>query len=212
MYKINLNKKKGFTLIELVVVAGIMSAIMLLITFNSRTFNEGLVLQTASSEVSLAMRQAQSFGISIKQSNNGVNSFDKPYGIVFDLQNQTNYFIYSDTNNNFKYDGTSGCSGSDECREKNNIRGATKVNRVCAKYTSNSSLTCFNGSARYLVLTYVRPNPEPVIKIYDSSNSEIVGPWKEALVELISNNGTKMYVVTDSASGQIVIQSTPIIP
>lgn len=211
MSKLLLYKKRGFTLIELIVVASIMSAIMLLVTFNSRRFNEDLALQTAANEVSLAMRQAQSFGVSIRQSATGSTDFNKPYGIAFDVQNPTNFFIYSDTDNDRVYDGTVACTGSDECREKSLLRGGITIRRVCAEYL-NSTLTCFSGTARYLVLTYVRPNPEPVIKVYNSSGVEIAGPWKTAYVELVSRNGTLVYVVTDYLSGQIVVQSTPVIP
>lgn len=211
MSRLSSYKKRGFTLIELIVVASIMSAIMFLVTFNSRRFNDDLALQTAAGEVSLAMRQAQSFGISIKQSASGSTDFSKPYGIVFDLQNPANFFIYSDTDNDRAYDGATSCTGTDECREKSILRSGVTIRRVCAEYM-NSTLTCFSGGARYLTLTYVRPNPEPVIKVFNSSNAEIVGPWKTAYVELSSQNGTRIYVLTDYLSGQIVTQSTPVIP
>ncbi len=211
MYKVFLHNKKGFTLIELVVVASIMGVIMLLVTFNSRRFNDDLALQTAASEVSLAMRQAQTFGVSIRQSATGSTDFSKPYGIAFDLQNATNFFIYSDTDNDRVYDGGTTCSGADECREKSLLRNGVSLRRVCAEYM-NSTLTCFSGAARYMTLTYVRPNPEPVIKVFNSSGTEIVGPWKTAYVELVSSNGTRIYVLTDYLSGQIITQSTPVIP
>ncbi len=203
--------QKGFTLIELIVVASIMSAIILLVTFNSRRFNDDLALQTAASEVSLAMRQAQSFGVSIKQTQSGSTDFNKPYGIAFDLQTPTNFFIYSDTNGDRKYDGAVACTGADECREKSILRGGVSVRRVCAAYM-NDTITCFSGAARYLVLTYVRPNPEPVIKVHDTNKAEISGPWKTAYIELVNQRGTLMYVLTDYLSGQIMIQSTPVIP
>lgn len=196
---------------ELIVVASIMSAIMLLITFNSRRFNDDLALQAAADEISLAMRQAQSFGISIMQAQPGSSDFNKSYGIAFDLQSPTNFFIYSDTNGDRKYDGTVPCAGTDECREKSVLRGGVSLRRVCAAYM-NDTLTCFNGTARYLVLTYVRPNPEPVIKVLDTTKAEFAGPWKTAYVELVNSNGALIYVVTDYLSGQIMIQSVPIIP
>lgn len=203
--------KKGFTLVELVVVIGIMSAIMLLVVFNSRKFNEDIGLQTAAAEVSLGIRQAQIFGVSIKQSAAGSADFSKPYGVVFDLSNPTNFFIYSDTDNDRAYDGGVACTGADECREKSVLRGGVTVRRVCAEHM-NSALTCFSGTARYLVLTYVRPNPEPVIKVFNAAGVEIVGPWKIAYVELVNQNNKLIYVTTDYLSGQIVVQSTPVIP
>jgi len=202
-------KKMGFTLVELMVVVGIMSVIMLLVGFNSRRFNDDLILRTAATDVSLALRQAQSFGISVKESSGGSATFTAPYGAAFDLTNPTYTFIYSDTNNNRAYNGTLPCTGTDECREKALIRGAVQISRLCASYLSNGVLSCFAGNnVRYLIFTYVRPNPEPVIKLFDSNGAEIVGPWKTGYVELVSQKGTLMYVSTDSVSGVITIQNT----
>ncbi len=204
-------KERGFTLVELVVVVGIMSVIMLLVFFNSKRFNDDLNLRTAATEISLALRQAQSFGVSVRESNcTAGGSFCAPYGAVFDLTNSKYSFIYSDTDNDRIYDGTLACTGSDECREKNILRGSVVVNRLCATALSGGAVNCFPANnLRYMVLTYVRPNPEPVIKVFNSANTEIAGgPWKTAYVELKSLNGTLMYVTTDSVSGVITLQNT----
>lgn len=211
MCKLFSQNERGFTLVELIVVISIMSIITLLVTFNNYRFNNDFAIQTAASEVSLAMRQAQSFGVSSKQAQTNSADFNKSYGIAFDLQNPKNLFIYSDTNGNRAYDGGVSCDGSDECREKSVLRSGISIQRVCADYM-NGTQTCFNGGARYLTLTYVRPNPEPIIKVFNGSNVEITGPWKTAYIELVSQNGTRIYVLTDYLSGQITIQSTPVIP
>lgn len=209
MYNFFPQHKRGFTLVELIVVVGIMSVIMLLVVFNSRNFNDDLALRASANEISLAMRQAQNFGISVKESSSGGANFGAPYGIAFDLSNPTYAFIYSDTNNNRAYNGTLACTGSDECRENILIRGGIQINRLCAIYTASGALNCFaGGGMRYMVLTYVRPNPEPVIKIFDGSNVEVVGPWKTAYIELIGPRGSLLYVVTDSSSGLITLQNT----
>ncbi len=210
MYNLFQKKERGFTLVELVVVVGIMSAIMLLVFFNSKRFNDDLNLRTAATEISLALRQAQNFGISVKESSSGSATFTAPYGAAFDLTNATYAFVYSDTNNDRAYNGTLACPGSDECREKFLLRGGIRVNRLCATALSGGAVNCFSGNnIRYMALTYVRPNPEPVIKVFNSSNTEIAGgPWKTAYVELRSSNSTLMYVVTDSVSGVISLQNT----
>lgn len=203
MDKILSHKRRGFTLVELVVVCGIIAVIMTVVVFNSRKMNDGLALKTAANEVSLAMRQAQNFGISVREASPG--QFNAPYGVWFDLLNPTNIFIYSDNNNNRAYNGSWDCAGSDECRERIPLRAGVRINRMCTTYM-NDVLTCFASNFRSSVLTYVRPNPEPVIKTFDTSNVEITGPWKKFYLELVSQQGTMMYVVTDSVSGQITIQ------
>lgn len=199
--------RKGFTLVELVVVTGIMSAIMLLVFFNGRKFNDGLALRTAGDVVASTLRRAQNFGISVREVQLNSGSFSTPYGVAFDLSTPRTIFLYADTNNNRAYNGTFACTGVDECKERFYIQRGIVIQRVCATYY-NDTLTCFNGTNRVTVLTYVRPNPEPVIKAFDAGGSEIAGPWKKLYVELVSPKGTLLYVVTDSISGQITVQNT----
>lgn len=191
-------KNKGFTLVELIVVIGIMSIIMVLVVFNSRNLNDDLALKAASSEVSLALRQAQNYGITVKQ---GVTNFNDPFGAVLDLTRPSEIIIYSDINNNRIYD-TSG-----EFREKILILGGIRINKLCSVDSFNT-LTCPTPSAQYMTLTYVRPNPEPIINFVNSSNASLGGSWKKVYIELVSPKGKISYVVTDSSSGQITIQST----
>jgi len=198
-------QKKGFTLIELVVVAGIIGGIMLVVTFNSRKFTDKISLKSAVTEVSLAMRQAQNFGVSVKESSS--NQFNAPYGIVFDLSNPTYAFIYSDANNNRTFNGAVVCAGSDECVERISFRGGVTVNLLCATKIINNDLDCFNSTARYMVLTYVRPNPEPIITVFRADGSQIFDAWKKVYVGIRSQQGVMMYVVTDSVSGQITVQN-----
>lgn len=207
MFKFFAKKDRGFTLVELIVVTGIMGVIMLLVVFNSRRLNDDLSLKTAATEVSFAFRQAQNFGISVKESSVGSASFNAPYGTVFDLSNPTTILIYADTDNDRVYDGALTCSGTDECREKIILRGGVVVNRFCGTDSSNN-FSCFNPSIRYFVFTYVRPNPEPIINSVNQGNVATGGPWKKAYIELINRKGTLMYIVTDSVSGQVTIQNT----
>lgn len=207
MFKSFTYNNRGFTLVELIVVTGIMGVIMLLVVFNSRGLNEDLSLKTAATEVSFALRQAQNFGISVKESSAGSAFFSAPYGTVFDLTNPSTILVYVDIDNDRVYDGALTCSGTDECREKILLRGDITVNRFCATDFSNT-FSCFDPSIRRFVFTYVRPDPEPIIKSVNASNVATGGPWKKAYIELINRKGTLMYVVTDSVSGQITIQNT----
>lgn len=207
MFKFSVKKDRGFTLVELIVVTGIMGVIMLLVVFNSRRLNDDLTLKTAATEVSFALRQAQNFGISVKESSAGSASFNAPYGTVFDLSNPNTILIYADIDNDRVYDGVLTCSGTDECREKVLLRGGVTVNRFCTTDLSDI-FSCANSSIRYFVFTYVRPNPEPVIKLVNQGNVAVGGPWKKAYIELINRKGTLVYIVTDSVSGQVTIQNT----
>src|SRR3990167_1379889 len=96
----NITKYKsgaGFTLIELMVSISIVSVIMTVVLFTYSSFNDSLALSAAGQEVASAVRQAQTYGLSVKEFSVGSEQFTSGYGIYFDpVSDPTNYYIFVD--------------------------------------------------------------------------------------------------------------------
>ncbi len=142
---------KGFTLVELMVSITIMVVILGVVLFNSRGFDSSIVLTNLAYDVGLSVREAQSYGISVKGYNPTPNTpFAYPYGIHFDSSNPTQYVIFVDLNGDGVYTGN-------ETIKTYTIKGAYKISNLCTL----SGTTCTN--ATVLDITFLRPNPDAII-------------------------------------------------
>ena len=104
--------KKGFTLVELLVVVSIIGVISTVIVFNHKKFNDNLEITNLSHDVALYIRQAQVYGVSVKElkdiSLTEEERFDTPYGIHFDIKlavNNKSFIFFADKNKDGRYNG-----------------------------------------------------------------------------------------------------------
>ncbi len=159
--------RTGFSLVELMISIGIIGVIMSVVIINYSSFTEKLALSAAGQEMALAIRQAQIYGTSVKDSSPGI--FNYSYGVYFFLNQPFDpsiYYIFVDKNFNRKYDEGDGCGGIDtECVEKVEMRNGTKVNGFC---NSSSCPSGVNPSFRGLSITFDRPKTNAIIKTVTS--------------------------------------------
>jgi len=162
--------KHGFTLAEVMVTISIVSIIMTVVLFSYREFSDKLALSAAGQEIAIAIRQAQTYGLSVKEVVSGGGNFDSAYGIYFDSTNNNtnkNYYIFADAPialpnpiGNKEYDVLSGCgSGSTECVEKFTLRDGVFISSIS---------DC--PAARSMHITFFRPNPDAYIKFLNNGN------------------------------------------
>jgi prepilin-type N-terminal cleavage/methylation domain-containing protein len=195
--------KKGFTLIEVMIAVGIVSLIMGTVLFNYSAFNDDLALSAAGQEIAIAVREAQTYGLTVKEAATGGGQFNYAYGIVFDPSNSpTGYLVFVDSNANKKYDAGNGCgSGATECVEQFALRNGMRVTGVC-----DASGTCPPGvSNRILDVTFLRPNPDSYIALTDLSGNIVSGPSNTGKVVVTSPKGTRL-VVTIESTGQVLVK------
>ncbi len=191
---------KAFTLAELLVSVAIVSLIMTTVLFNYSVFNDNLALSAAAQEVSVAMREAQTYGLTVKEVSAGGGQFTSGYGIYFDLSNAGSYIVFVDTNNNQRYDVGSGCgSGSTECVEKFDLRNGVTISNLCS-----GGVCPPNAQTKMLHITFLRPNPNAQINFTNNGNQFVFGPATDGKVILISPKG-KTTGVEMQSSGQISI-------
>jgi len=190
--------KNGFTLVELMVTVSIVSLLMATILFNYSTFTDNLALSSAEQEVSVAIRQAQTYGINVRESSVSSGVFDYGYGVYFDPTDNGNYYLFVDSNGDKKYTPGNGCgSGSTECVSKFTLRNNVKISNVC------DPTTCYN--TKTLNITFLRPIPDANVYLFNSDGTIYSGPITTGKIELTSAKG-KVARVTIENTGQIVVQ------
>lgn len=94
-----LNKKpareaRGFTLVEMVVVLGIIAVISVIVLSGQSRFNQSLLLTDTTYTLAFSARQAQSFGLS-SRAFGGVRNAG--YGLRFDRATPSSYILFADT-------------------------------------------------------------------------------------------------------------------
>ena len=165
-------KNGGFTLIELLVTIVIFVILTGVVLFNQNGFNNTVLINNLAYDIALTIRQAQNYGVDVNESQ--VNTFNAPYGVVFNTGNNKNFILFADTgtsggvdtNGNpvpdYKYTGSGSCLASDpsdpECIQKYNISSGSYIKSICTK-KNGSACTLTNS----LTILFQRPNPDALI-------------------------------------------------
>ncbi|MFA6094368.1 MAG: type II secretion system protein [Candidatus Paceibacterota bacterium] len=82
----------GFTLVEMLIAIGIITALSGVVLFNYGSFNSSLALTNLAYDIALTVRQAEYYGIGSKSSE---GDFTTGYGVHFDTVQNTTYNIFS---------------------------------------------------------------------------------------------------------------------
>ena len=194
----------GFTLVEMLVSVSVLGLIMSVALYNYGTFNDDLVLSSAGQEIAIAMRQAQTYGLTVKEVSTHGGVFSSAYGIYFDTDTEpTSYYIFADTNSNFKFENGNGCgsgAGPTECVEKFNLRNGVKVTDVCNQSACSGVL-----GVKMMDVTFLRPNPDARIYFSNSSGVILAGPSLTGKIILTSPKG-KSLTITVESTGQVSVE------
>lgn len=99
--------KKGFTLTELLVVAGIIFLMLGIVLANWRSGPSELLLQRSAHKLAQDIRRAGEMAMSAREFQGAVPQGG--YGIHFNFPSEnTSYILYADLNGNENYDGSDG--------------------------------------------------------------------------------------------------------
>lgn len=156
---------RAFTLVELLVSIGIFMMMTALLVSKYGNFNSSVLLTNVAYDVALAIRQAQTYGVSVKGFQNDPNdpaTFDKAYGIhlstvasdcgVAGGSTKSSFILFADG------DGDNSCDGSDISYSTYNIKKGIYVSSIC----DTPDLTDCSFTSADVV--FKRPSPEPVLK------------------------------------------------
>lgn len=180
-------KQRGFTMIELVVVTGIMVVITSIMLANNAKFGGVVILRNLVYDMALSMREAQTYGISVRKFGSGAGDFTAGYGLDFQLTNGTSYLLFADVlGENGLYDD------AEELVQAYNIGRGFRITDLCASQTGSGAETC--GLDRITVV-FVRPEPDAHIRVnglsalYQRARIVVSGPQGDSAAVLVEATG-----------------------
>jgi len=181
-------RSPAFTVIELLVVCGIMVVVSAIIFANNNRFGGQVLLQNFAYDLALSVRQAQVYGISVRRF--GASTFSAGYGMHFDLQDPYDYVLFADAASpvNGLYDGPS------ELVQSTSINRGYFVSKLCAPAGTDASCTSGTSVSKLDVL-FIRPEPDAWISGDASScvlNKSLCQPSARIVVESPRGDSTTM--------------------
>ncbi len=178
--------------------------------FRQQGFNSSTLLRSLSYSVALSIRQAQVYGVSVRESGIGTGVFAQGYGVQFSnngcgLGNTNRYQLFSDVDNDGQLD-----SGEElPCFTVGNGRGTDyKIKDFCA-VDSGGTASCLSASAiTSLAVYFRRPNPDACFQTsaFPAACAQGAMPrYSYAYIQLQSQGGTDIRTVKVNTSGQITV-------
>jgi len=209
---------------ELMVSLSIMVTISTVVAMNQRQFGAGAALKNIVNNLSLSLRQAQVYGISVKEYSTGFQSayttstFNAGYGVHFNINppttgDNTSYVFFADrvrivgtatTSPNGMYGSGISCPAfgtgnpPSECLEKIILSMGHTISALCT--IRNGTEDCGNTS---LDISFKRPEVEARI-IFNGDETGSAG-LSVACAEVSSSDGKKNSVVVYT-TGQISVR------
>jgi prepilin-type N-terminal cleavage/methylation domain-containing protein len=207
--------KKGFTLIEILVVITIMGVLTTIVLANYKGLGSDTGLSNVAYDMALSVRQTQSYSLGAQVFNDpsttscetgkdaSGNTFTRNWGIMFD--SDSNYTIYADKN----------CGKTGEIDENNskeiskvvNMPSGYKIRAVAFVNSSGgSSQTGINQALgqgnRYLTLVFPKGKANAIISYKNGGGANTNGNSAEICIE--ASSGKQMKVVV-AKTGQVSI-------
>lgn len=221
--------KKGFTIVELMVVVSIMVIMTSVIFFNYNKFNESTLMTSVAYDLSLTIRQAQVYGVAVRQgygsqsapidtSSIGDTNFRWGYGVHFDklavapgspVELFTDYPSVNLPNGNHVGNGiyNTAVAEGDVSLQPYSFQRGIKISQLCVTVSSPSgpSETCTYDT---LDVTFKRPEPEATIsaKLANAANSSLINNAVSARIELHNKDDSIKKSVVVYPTGQISVQ------
>jgi len=181
---------RGFTVIELLVVLGIILLFTGVALFNQSTARGIFEIDAATQEIILNIREAQVYGVSALETSLGAGGFDYAYGIRFPGgPEQLVFFV--DLNDN-------GLWENPESIRSIEVKSGYEITSRCSQI---ATVVC--GAAD---VTFKRPNPSAVIIITQIPSGPATVEEDVVLTVIQSSDPSNTRDIIIEESGQIYIQ------
>lgn len=192
---------RGFTLIELMVAISIFVFMTAIIMAKYNSFYSGTIFNNLAYDVALTIRQAQTYGISVKVdiSDDSTGSFDKAYGVHF---NQVPAPDYSNVFLLYSYDKNLPVYSLKNQEKKYTLKQGAKFKQFCVGSDSSCSISFSAGDI--LDIVFQRPNPEAII--CRTTGGTMSCGYKFARITLMAVDGATTKTVEVNSVGQISVK------
>lgn len=200
----------GFTLAEVVVSLGIMVLVLSIVLANQSTYTATAALNNNADTIYLSMREAQTYGVGVREFSPGSTEFNISYGLAFNISSSGSnnaYIFFADRGAlNSRYDSGWACptGGASECISKTLLTHGTTISQICyIRYNGNTM--CNIGGAD---IVFARPETEARIMVFNQAGN-YMDPQPDNLagvrIDLVSPGG-RTRTVSVYKTGQISVQ------
>ncbi|MEK7503273.1 MAG: prepilin-type N-terminal cleavage/methylation domain-containing protein [Patescibacteria group bacterium] len=185
---------RGFTLIEVVVVIGVMAVIATITLISFPQFSERVGIEQEAGKLALAARRAQSNALAVREFQPGSGIFPS-YGVNVSMSNPLQYVVFGDPNATNRFE-----SFLSEAVETTAVEKRVSIYRICGNSQSIPQGSCALSSADII---YIRPTPTIVLTGVDSG---IPALYNDIKVVLRNSDGSIERNVIIWSTGQISIE------
>jgi type II secretory pathway pseudopilin PulG len=193
------NSTAGFTIMELVAVMGIIVVVSAVTLANNARFGGSVLLQNLAYDMALSIRQAQVYGIAVR--NYGSGNFSALYGMHFDISDATHYELFADVSGSGIYDPSKNVPPSPYV-----IGRGYRIDGLCSPAGTDPA-TCTR--VGQLDVVYKRPEPDARITAGSGGGQTCIqnpSQCKESARIIVKSPRGDIMSVLVEATGQISVQ------
>ncbi|MDP3645696.1 MAG: prepilin-type N-terminal cleavage/methylation domain-containing protein [bacterium] len=195
---------KGFTIIEMLVVVGIIVVVTATVLANNAKFGGTILLQNLAFDIALSTREAQIYGLSVQKFR---SSFTSPFGVHFDINggNNKTYTVFADAIGveNGHYDCPNPLDKPTcELVQSTTITRGFHISDLCVTPISGTE----DCNATVLDVVYKHPEPDAYIRICTTPAQCSTTLNQRARVVVTSPRGDSTNICIE-INGQISVHS-----
>jgi prepilin-type N-terminal cleavage/methylation domain-containing protein len=191
--------QRGFTLVELLITIVIFVMLTGVVLFNQNKFDSTVLLKNLAYDIALTIRQAQTYGVNVKESQQSGNF--SSYGVYIKSDETQKIIFFSDIDGDKSFsDEDMSCPANDvdsECMQKYTLKRGNYISKICVMNTGESS--CLEISE--LTIYFKRPNPDAYIY---ADGSTVTSEYSEIEISSVDNSSKVSVVIT--SVGQIYVK------